>query len=163
MVPSSVYYPVRLTNHFTWAEAEVTTHRDIDNRIPRELFDTIIKTAQGMERVRTVLSDAILVSSWYRCPELNAAIGSKNTSQHILGEAVDWICPSFGEPVAVAQRLLRYKDYVKFDQLILEHTWIHTSFKADPASTNRGEVLSLLKNGGYSPGLTDNMGNPYYA
>jgi len=152
-----------LTEHFTWAEAEITSHRSIDNTLPEELKPIIQKTAYGMERVRTCLNVPIIVSSWYRCPELNAAVGSKDTSQHLKGEAVDWIAPQYGTPVVVAKKLLQYQEYINWDQLILEHTWIHISFKSDPTVANRGQVLSLLQNGSYSVGLTDKQGNPYYA
>lgn len=154
----------RLTEHFTWEEAEITNHRQYDNSIPEDLKSAVLNTAHGMERVRSILGTPILVSSWYRCLDLNRAIGSNNeTSQHPLGEAVDWISPTYGIPVVVAKKLLKHQDYIKWDQLILEHTWIHISFKADPTIAQRGQVLSLLQSGGYAQGLTDKSGNPYYA
>ena len=147
-----------LTEHFFWEDAEITIHRGIDNTIPEDIKPAILNTAKGMERIRSLLGLPITASSWYRCLELNRAIGSHDTSQHPKGEAVDWICPAFGTPAQIVRKLTKYKDYIKFDQLILEHTWIHTSFSA----ASRGEVLSLLKTGGYAVGITDNMGNPYY-
>jgi len=161
-------YPAELTEHFTWAEAEITTHREIENTIPSELFSVIRNTAYGMERIRTVLGTPIIISSWYRNPELNTAVGSGDYSQHPKGEAVDWISPRYGSPVVVAKKLIQFAEYIKFDQLILEHTWIHTSFKSDPTAKSRGEVLSLLSKADpktgrqYADGLTDKMGNPYY-
>lgn len=168
MVPEG-YYPAVLTEHFAWQEAEATTHREIDNTIPVTLFKVIRNTAQGMERIRSALAAPIHISSWYRCHELNEAVGGSKESQHTRGEAVDWICPRYGSPVLVVKKLLQFQEYLDFDQLILEHTWIHTSFQSDPARKNRGEVLSLLKRPDpktgkrYASGLTDPMGNPYYA
>lgn len=151
-----------LSENFTWDEAEITTHREFDNTIPPELESIIRNTAYGMERIRFILKTPVIISSWYRSPEINVAVGSSKTSQHIKGEAVDFISPKFGRPVSVAKKLVDEKKYIKFDQLILEHTWLHVSFSGDPNRPQRGEVLSLLKNKKYTFGLTDSNGNPYY-
>ena len=160
-------YPLQLTQHFSWEEAEATIHRNIDNTIPESLWDTIINTAHGMERIRSLLMCPVIPSSWYRCLELNRAIGSDDTSQHIKGEAVDWTCPKYGTPIQICNQIIKFADHIKFDQLILEHRWVHTSFAAD--GNNRGQVLSLLKERNpetgrhYADGLTDQFGNKYYA
>ena len=152
---------IQLSDHFTWAEASFTSHREVDNEIPSELYPVIKHTARYMERVRASLDNKPLtVSSWYRCPELNAAVGGSSGSQHMKGEAVDFICPSFGTPVQVCRRLMMYQDLLKFDQLILEHSWVHISFSYDPGVPDRGQVLSLLKNKKYAQGLTDLNGSP---
>ena len=105
------YYPYpdhAPSTHFSWAEAEITSHRGIDNRIPKQYWINVIYTAVGMESARLILNKfPILVTSWYRCPELNTAIGSKLTSQHLIGKAVDWICPGFGTPGNDTKKLLR--------------------------------------------------------
>jgi zinc D-Ala-D-Ala carboxypeptidase len=133
----------------------------IDNYPSMEVMAVLKKTAESMERVRTVLTNKpISVSSWYRCPELNAAIGSKSTSQHMKGEAVDFTCGSFGNPVRVCKALIEAKEYVQFDQLILEHNWIHISF-AILSGKPRGQVLSLVKGGRFQSGLVDLHGTSY--
>jgi hypothetical protein len=146
--------------HFAWAEAEVTTHRGIDNSIPPELFGAVINTAAGMEAVRTVLGDfAISINSWFRCPTLNTKIGSTNKSQHPKGEAVDFICPRYGSPLKICRALLDQIVFVNYDQLILEHTWVHISF-ALPGVKPKNQTLTLLSNGKYAVGLTDASGRP---
>lgn len=158
MVDKTLYYPTTLTEHFTWAEAEFTLHREIDNLIPPAKFDAVRHSAAGMESVRSVLKRPISISSWVRCPILNESVGSKPTSQHILGEAVDFICPAFGTPAHIVTTLA--SSDISFDQLILEHNWVHISFKADPNSKNRKQVLSLLASGDFAHGITDKFGNP---
>lgn len=69
----------------------------------------------------------VIISSGYRCPELNEAINGSKNSQHMKGEAADII-----HPMAGGNRLM-YKwirANVIYDQLINEHnyTWIHVSF-----------------------------------
>jgi hypothetical protein len=152
-----------ITEHFTWEEAtnsSTALRLGINNKIPDEYKDTVINTAKKMERVRALLNAPLHIDSWYRSPELNKALGSKSTSQHLKGEAVDFISPEFGSPADICKKLLHYPELLVFDQLILEHTWVHISFTSDPYTPQRKQVLSLLDNGGYSVGLTDSQGNP---
>jgi hypothetical protein len=156
-----------LTEHFSLEEvtqSSLASRSGIDNSLPPKLIDAVTSTAKGMERVRALLGNLpVSITSWYRCPELNMALGSKLTSQHVKGEAVDFICPAFGTPLQICKRLLYVKELIRFDQLILEHTWIHISWKADPATPQRSQVLSLLATGGYAAGLTDRNGVSYGA
>lgn len=153
--------PEILSEHFSWAEASVTNHREIDNVIPSSLISAIKNTARGMERVRAALGDkSISISSWYRCPQLNTAVGSASTSQHLKGEAVDFICPKFGTPLEIVRILAKYPELIRFDQLILEYTWVHISFNSDPNASQRHQVLTLLKNKKYAIGITDLNGAP---
>lgn len=149
-----------LSEHFSWAEANITNHRGIDNSIPAGLKNTIKFTASRMERVRALLQEPIVVSSWYRSLELNSMIGGSGTSQHVRGEAVDFIAPKYGNPLAVVRKIAAYFDLIKFDQLILEHTWVHISFQSIPNVAPRGQVLTLLHNKKYAPGITDKEGRP---
>jgi len=145
----------RPSENFSWEEAEQTNHRNIDNVIPDELEETIVSTAKKMEAVRTVLNTvrkcSILVSSWYRCPELNIAVGSSNRSVHPKGMAVDFIAPKFGSPKEVVAYLMQYSESLNYDQLIYEKTWVHIGW--DPAGKNRSQVLTLNRDGTYSQGL----------
>lgn len=144
-----------ITEHFSWAEAETTSHRNLNNKLPAHLQQAVINTARGMERVRALLSnESIHVNSWYRSPEVNEAVGGSLTSQHSKGEAVDFICPGFGSPLDVAKQLVKYPELLKFDQIIYEHTWVHISFQSNPNVKPRGQVLTLLNNKKYAVGLT---------
>jgi hypothetical protein len=146
------------SKHFSWAEAEITNHRNLDNCIPIEIWPGVIYSALGMESIRTVLNALpITVSSWYRCLELNRIIGSKDTSQHVQGLAIDWICPGFGPPYRCVLACIEQREWIDFDQLILERGWIHTSFTI-PSVKPRNQVLTLLSNGSYASGITDMNG-----
>ena len=155
--------PKMLSPHFSLAEAihsETAARKGIDNT-PREVdIFTMRNTAERMEQVRILLGVPITVSSWYRSPEVNAAIGSKSTSQHIKGEAVDFIAPSFGDPVTICKKLIPFIESLRIDQLILEHTWVHISF-AISTGKPRGQVLSLITGNHYANGLTNRYGVPY--
>ena len=75
------------------------------------------------------------VNSGLRVLELNRAVGSSDTSQHVKGEAADIECP--GVDNLVLAKWIR--DNLEFDQLILEgyeegdtnSGWIHVSIRAD--------------------------------
>ena len=154
----------QLTAHFTFAdviESSTAERLRIDNSLPPELVASVRNTAEGMERVRAVLyASPVDTSSWYRCLTLNRILKSKDTSQHVKGEAVDFTCKTFGTPVQVCKRLVKEAEAILFDQLILEHSWVHISFNSVPGGKQKGQVLSLLSGGDYAPGLTDLKGRP---
>ena len=154
---------MNLSEHFTLAEATLSqeaARKGIDNSNPSsEIIVTASKTAVKMEKVRASLgSKPIHANSWIRCLALNRALGSKDSSAHVKGEAVDFTAPQFGSPVDVCRKLIEDQVLINFDQLILEHTWVHISWNSIPNSKQRNQVLSLLQDGGYAKGLTDISG-----
>jgi zinc D-Ala-D-Ala carboxypeptidase len=138
-----------LSPHFALEELIATQHRQYDNRPPPNVRQALGQTAQQMEAVRQLLGNNVVsVSSGYRCPELNRAIGGAANSAHIRGRAVDFSAYSFGSPLAVC-RAIAASD-LAFDQLIEEGRWTHIAF--DPAM--RRQVLTKSPHGGYDVGLT---------
>lgn len=137
---------MNLSPHFTLAEMTVSqtaARRGIDNTPPPEVVARLRKTAQGMEGVRVVLGGApILISSGYRSPAVNSAVGGAKSSQHMTGEAVDFTAPRFGSVVDVFDAIRR--SGIKYDQLIQEFgSWVHISFSDKP----RGQALIIDRNG----------------
>ena len=155
---------IMLSEHFSLAEAitsETAERHNIDNTPTPEVLNTMYKTAVKMEKVRNILGDiGIHINSWNRVPQVNALVGSFSNSQHIKGEAVDFICPRFGTPLDICKKIIENKSLIQYDKLILEHTWIHISF-AILSGVPRDQVLSLLSNGHYAAGLTDRDGVKY--
>ncbi|SRR5699024_5625751 len=120
----------------------------IDNKPEQEHLFHLYTLAGVLEQLRSALGGPIIISSGYRNPELNKAVGGSPTSAHALGLAVDFTCPSFGTPTEVV-------DFIKasnfnYDQLILEFSgdknWIHLGLHTNPW---RRQTL-LYKNGVYS-------------
>ncbi|WP_293676928.1 D-Ala-D-Ala carboxypeptidase family metallohydrolase [uncultured Phenylobacterium sp.] len=139
----------KLTAHFALEELACTQHREIDNRPPPDVVATLRTTAARMEDVRRLLGGRIIsVSSGYRCPELNRAVGGARTSAHLTGRAVDFNCYGFGSPRDVCRALANSP--IGFDQLIEEGGWVHLSF--DPRMRRR--ILTKREGGGYELGLT---------
>lgn len=140
---------MQLSPHFTLAELTVTLHRAIDNTAPPAIVGVLQQTtAPRMERIRAALGDHIVtVSSGYRCPALNAAVGGAPDSAHMSGYAVDFNVFALPSPLEVCKAICASGE--AFDQLIEEGTWVHVSF--DPRM--RHQVLTKNPAGGYHAGL----------
>jgi hypothetical protein len=136
-----------------FVRSDIAVRRGLDNTpAAAELANLRQVLAPGMERVRDALAAPVLITSGYRSAEVNAAVGSKDTSQHRHGLAADFIAPQFGTPRQVAKHLLEHGN-VRFDQLIFEGNWVHVSFVPGKP---RGEVLTAHFNAGrvsYTQGL----------
>ena len=144
---------MKITPHFSLAEVEFSqtaVRKGLDNSLPPELMDNVRRQAELMERVRYELNAPVHISSWYRCHELNAAIGGSSKSVHPIGLACDFIS-TFGSPLEICHAL---KDKVEFDQLIDEGTWVHIGLSLDSL---RHELLTARFPNGkvvYTKGLT---------
>ena len=147
---------MNLTPHFSLAEfvRSATAHaKGIDNSLnPTAKADQAVirnlKTLSEniLEPLRNHACQPIVISSGYRCPALNNAVGGSKTSQHLTGEACDIHIPSI---IQGKQWMEWIMDNTTFDQLIWERTrsgtrWIHVSCKPDPTK-NRHQVLRLTK------------------
>jgi hypothetical protein len=143
----------QLSEHFSLAELTVSDKArrlGLDNTPPSDILARLKTSAAQLERVRELLGGKpIQVTSGYRAPAVNSAVGGEKASAHLLGWAFDFICPAFGLPLEICARIQR--SALTFDQLIEEGTWVHISF--DPR--RRGQVLSKDARSptGYSPGL----------
>lgn len=135
-----------ISNYFTLREAQFSSIAErmrIDNTIPPALLPAIHNTAEMMDQVRVLLHFPIHVDSWYRCFALNFFINSAPTSQHLKGEAVDFVCQRFGSALDICKEIA--KSDIEFDKLILEHSWVHISKQSNPAVKNRKEIYTLNK------------------
>ena len=155
-----------LTKHFRLGEftKSATAEKHQLYNIPREEHELANLRAladQILEPARTLVGAPLLVTSGYRCATLNRLIGGAVQSQHMLGEAADFIPQSqnpntgkntsLGMDVEEAALLLSAQPDLRFDQLVFEIRerenaapirWIHISHKR--LGGNRREVLSIL-------------------
>ena len=137
---------MNLTPHFSLEElvnSDTATRLGIDNTPTVEVIDNLTFLANELEYVRTILGHPMLVSSGFRCYALNDHLGSNRTSSHTKGLAVDFICPSFGNPRSVCDAIIAAN--VNYDQLILEFgRWVHLSFHPEDP---RNQALIIDKDG----------------
>ena len=100
-----------------------------------------------IRKVVQPLRDAIgpiRISSGYRSPELNRAIGGSNKSQHCKGQALDLQFWENGEMNNKKIYDWILSSGIDFDQMINEfdYSWIHISFNE---FKNRKQVLKAYK------------------
>ena len=142
----------QITEHFTVEEFERSSTADrlgIANRVPAALLPNLKTLCEVvLEPLRAFARKPIVISSGYRCPALNRAVGGASQSQHLRGEAADLHLPSIAEGRTWFGWLM---DNTTFDQLIWERNpqgtcWIHVSCKADPRQ-NRNRVVSSMRKG----------------
>lgn len=144
----------RLTADFHLSEfirSQTADRRGLDNTPTASAMGNIRNfLAPGMQEVRDLINAPIHISSGYRSPIVNAAIGGSTKSQHMDGMACDFTAPFFGTPKDIARVIAASK--IKFDQLIMEGGWVHISFAATP----RLQILTARFTNGvarYTPGL----------
>lgn len=126
---------MNLSPHFTLDEfctSQTAARLGISNDPPIEVVANLKRTAVGLERVRGILNNnAIHINSGYRSLKVNAAVGSKATSQHVTGEAADFICPTWGTPEKIMRAIV--DSAIDYDQILLEFdVWVHISFSDNP-------------------------------
>jgi len=146
---------MKLTAHFTLEEFELSQtaiRHGIDNSVPESLMSNMRRTAETMEEIRTLLlNKPIQVTSGYRCPALEKKISGRAYGQHMKALACDFVCPTYGSPLMIAEILS--STLRDFDQLIWEGTWVHVGLAE---GTQRKEILTAKFTNGkasYSRGL----------
>lgn len=154
-----------LTQHFSIAEftaSETATRRGILNMLPPELRDEAIETARMLEKIRDHLKHLsgreipVHITSGYRCLELNRAIGSDDSSDHVKAMAADFRAPTFGSPTEVAKALASQVSFIGIGQLINEYPdgngWVHVSTR--PVSKIVNRIITITR-GGTFPGVRE--------
>ena len=136
---------MNLSPHFSLAElvaSQVATRKGIDNAPTPAIVTNLTRLAALLEQVRALVGAPIAISSGYRSPALNKAVGGAGNSAHVLGLAAD-ISTAKLTPKALAL-LIRQSD-IAFDQLIYEGTWVHIGLSA---GAPRRQVLTAKFAGG---------------
>jgi zinc D-Ala-D-Ala carboxypeptidase len=146
---------IALSAHFLLEEFVVSqeaVRAGIDNTPSAEVQENLVRLAQALEEIRALLGNrSILISSGYRCPQLNERIGGAPTSAHLDGRAADFIVPAIGTPYEIAARIAASN--VPFEQLIHEYgSWVHVAIPRKGEPPQR-QLLSIFKKGRYLAGI----------
>ena len=137
---------MNLSAHFTLAEMSRSAgaiRRGLDNTPPPQAVAALRLLCQHvLEPVRAHFARPVAITSGYRSPALNKAVGGAANSAHVLGLAAD-ISTAKLTPKALAL-LIRQSD-IAFDQLIYEGTWVHIALSVGAL---RRQVLTAKFAGG---------------
>ena len=140
---------LKLTPHFSLGEftqsytAELLGIENVPNQEHIRNLQNLCQKV--LEPIREHLGKPVHISSGFRCPELNHAVGGVMTSQHQYGEAADILVKDFLEAADLVEWIM---DNLSFDQLLMERNrnrssyWVHVSCKLHE-SDNRNIYTGL--------------------
>jgi len=120
---------MQLSAHFFLAEFTLSSKAlsmGVENTPTPEHLTNLRSLAVQMELVRALFDRPIEITSGYRNPVVNAAVGGVPNSDHALGHAADFHVDGIHD--LDAARIIRDSE-LKFDQLIYEkNRCVHISF-----------------------------------
>ena len=114
--------------------SSATAQREgIDNRPPKCAYHLLhVLVDQLLDPIREAWGEPIVVSSGYRCPELNALVGGAKHSHHLLGCAADLIAGNRDDHRRLFRMIqqMQREGKIRFTQLIAEddYRWLHISY-----------------------------------
>ena len=142
----------KVSPHISWSEMLHTEHREFiaqQENPPREIQGNLVRLCRDLLEPVRDLTGPLRVSSGYRCPELNAAIGGAKTSRHMAGLAADLWPLECG--LVDAYERIAGAGLWSLDQIILEYgRWIHAGMNY-VSSAARGQLLMIWEPGKYEP------------
>ena len=105
----------------------------IDNRPSKCAYHLLhVLVDQLLDPIREAWGEPIVVSSGYRCKQLNALVGGAKHSHHLLGCAADIIAGSKADNNRLFDliRQMHAEGKIRFTQLIREDggRWLHLSY-----------------------------------
>lgn len=117
--------------HFSLSEfitSETALRKNINNTPPQEVIENLRALCRNVLDPLRERTGSVLISSGYRSPLLNKAVGGAQNSHHMKGWAADFTCPG----LTVRQVFDIIKADYPFNELINEYDrWIHVSYNGD--------------------------------
>ena len=161
---------ISFTPHFSLSEfvaSRTARAHGINNTPPQEAVENLrALCVHTLEPLREALGLPIVITSGYRCKELNHLLVNHSAkSQHMNGQAADFYVgwngteednkPSRRELLIRAFRQIITDDAIAFDQLIIYPSFIHVSYVRS-GRKNRSKLTKAFANGSYAA-LTRNQ------
>jgi len=144
----------RLSPHFTLRELVVTHHRHLDNTPTPEVIERLARLCVAfLEPVRKRFGP-LYVTSGYRSPEVNRAVGGSKVSAHQYGCAADFVSMNGHSTIAIVDWVVDVSG-LPFDQVIDEYSstsnWVHLgAVRPVGRQTPRHEAMTM-RGGVYAP------------
>ena len=138
---------MRLSKNFVLSEitrSNTAKRKGISNEPKQEHLVNLQRLVTNLIQPMRNALGPIRVTSGYRSPELNRAIGGSSKSQHCKGQALDLQFWKDGKMCNKEIYDWVLDNAIEFDQMINEFdfAWIHISLKKE---NNRKEVLEAYK------------------
>jgi len=141
----------KISAHISYTEAtksKTAINRGINNAPNKETLKRMKYVANEVfEPLREHFGVPIAITSFYRCRELNSAIGGSSTSEHVYGSAMD-IDADVLQMISNKDVFNYIKNNLDFNQLIWEFgtdkepAWVHVSCKKEG---NKKQILKAYK------------------
>lgn len=143
---------MNLSKNFTLDEfliSQTASRLGIDNTPPEDVVENLTALVENILQPLREELGPVVISSGYRSPELNRAVGGAVNSEHLTGCAADINIPTMGN-----DELAEYiRDNLDFNQVILEFYtlgkpqsgWVHVSYST---VHNKNECLTATKQNG---------------
>lgn len=146
-----------ITPHFTWREmlSSPTALRlgisNLPNLGHEYVFNNIPLVCNVLEKIRSLDSNKVgklIITSGFRCEELNKAVKGSPTSAHLLGLAADFYSPCM--PLILLAKFIREAHehgYISYDQLIVypNKHFIHLGLKVNPENNRNQFIINSCK------------------
>ncbi len=146
---------MRISKNFTKEEFELSRAAikgGLDNTIPQRHLPNLNRLIWSyLQPFRDYVRKAIFISSGYRSPAVNTAIGGSESSYHKHCLAVDPDVAGL-TPMQTVRKLVEWSEVsgMVFDKIILEYdSWVHIQI-AKEGKEPRGQVLQAS----FKDGLT---------
>ncbi|PIQ23489.1 peptidase M15A [bacterium (Candidatus Blackallbacteria) CG17_big_fil_post_rev_8_21_14_2_50_48_46] len=140
----------QLTHNFTLSELTVSqtaARRGLNNTPgPIQTANLKLLCVQALQPLRDKLNKPIIVTSGYRSPVVNRAIGGATNSAHMSGLAADIYVPGMSS----AELMKRIHTMgLPVDQVIDEFgSWVHVAVPAKGQPARREYLIARYQNGG---------------
>ena len=160
MTEVSLNKQAKLSEHFSLGELTKTSVKSLDGNIPsHEVIENLKRLCPWLEELRYTYNslyclkpgedyetsknvEPVIITSGYRSPDVNRAVGGAYSSNHLTGCAVDIRCVGVEQAIRYAAILLDAADDRKedFDELLIERNrkggyWLH--FAVRPSGNRR--------------------------
>lgn len=143
---------MKLSPNFELSEllhSQEAIRRGIDNTPTSTIVAELQRLAQLiLQPLRDHLGRPIVISSGYRSPALNRAVGGSPNSHHMQGRAADITVPGM-KPREVALAIVALR--LPYEQVILEGgAWVHVAVVGDGVTPKREQLTAIFGPGGVS-------------
>ena len=121
---------MKLTANFSLSEFECKCGCEM----PDNVLENVKLLAENLQMLRMFIKQPIKVNSAYRCLSHNENIGSKSTSQHVLGKAADIVVKELkpNEVADIAEQLMN-KGLFKMGGVGRYNTFTHVDIRGKKA------------------------------